>query len=180
MSSHQMYVYWYTNTVDGGAWYVKRGGRALARNEQFSFVAGLGNIMRNPIARDIISITKLTLPAAASQSKVRQAPNLVPAHDPTSRIQICNMNCKISTPYRSIRQILQTRQLAANWEITMQAADVLAFENLRTLSMEEIDDISGGVIPLAVAALYAAGFTSGVAAGWTFMSFAYGTRHCSV
>lgn len=53
-------------------------------------------------------------------------------------------------------------------------------DGLVPISSDEIAAVSGGVIPLAVAALYAGGFTTGVAAGWTFMSYVFGSRHCSV
>lgn len=38
------------------------------------------------------------------------------------------------------------------------------------LSDEEIGQVSGGVVPLAVAIYYSAGFVTGVAAGWSFSS----------
>lgn len=40
--------------------------------------------------------------------------------------------------------------------------------DIRALSGEEIDQISGGVVPLGVAAYWSAGFFGGVYGGWTF------------
>ena len=39
---------------------------------------------------------------------------------------------------------------------------------IREMSMEEIDNVSGGVIPLVVAVFYMTGFTAGVGAGYVF------------
>jgi lactobin A/cerein 7B family class IIb bacteriocin len=41
------------------------------------------------------------------------------------------------------------------------------------LSDFEISQVSGGVVPLAVAIYYSAGFVTGVGAGWSFASLVF-------
>lgn len=48
-----------------------------------------------------------------------------------------------------------------------------ASNNTCVLSDEEISHVSGGVVPLAVAIYYSAGFVTGVAAGWSFSSLVF-------
>lgn len=39
---------------------------------------------------------------------------------------------------------------------------------MKELTLAEVDEISGGLVPLALYAFYIAGGTAGVAAGWQF------------
>ncbi|MEI6858336.1 MAG: class IIb bacteriocin, lactobin A/cerein 7B family [Shewanella sp.] len=50
----------------------------------------------------------------------------------------------------------------------MNAITVDKTSEIRVLSSDELGAVNGGVIPLAVAVYYSAGFVAGVVGGWTF------------